>query len=239
MFNEINESSPLTWAKISNGFIVVKSDESDTKAKSRVNKLGNTVWERAYASIYGKITTLTIEENKFGETDIRVGIEFGEKRGVLTISQDSSYGRSFMAQIFNVDCSRQVIFQPWQKIDANGKKVSRLYLSYSRNESILWKYPEGTPEVKFVDTKKGKVVDPVSKANHEDFIETQIHAFINRNGLVYEKPVEDLTEEERAQLRAPKSTGTGIYNGEVEEMSVDQFLDRQNEDIDDLFSDIK
>jgi len=45
------------------------------------------------------------------------------------------------------------------------------------------------------------------------------------------------TEEERTQLRAPKSTGTGIYNGKMEEMSAEDFLNEDEAD-GELFDDI-
>jgi len=78
----------------------------------------------------------------------------------------------------------------------------------------------------------------VQKPNEADLqkameLDSELQDFLK--GASEPPQVEDLTQEERAQLRAPKSTSTGIYNGEVEEMSVEDFLDSAN---DDLFSDI-
>lgn len=217
MLKEVNlnekEGSKITWAKISNGLIVVNSDENDTKAKSRTNKLGNIVYERFYKSIYGIITTISVEENKFGETEVKVGLKHDEMIGVLSFNLESSYGRGFMSQIFNVDFSRGVEFTPWQKINEDGTKRTNLYLGYGKRESVKYALPEGTPEVKWVDTKKGKVVDPVSKAEHEDFLDIKLKELIQNNGLQYTKEISsteflessELTAEEQSQLRKPKS----------------------------------
>lgn len=229
MLTELNETSgsKVMWAKISNGMIVINSDESDPKAKSRVNKLGNTVYERFYKSIYGIITTITVEVNKFNETEVRVGLKHNDNSAVLSFNLDSSYGRGFLHQIFNVDLSRGVEFSPWQKVTEDGTKRSNLYLNYNKTEKVAYALPEGCPEVKWVQTKKGNVIDPVSKAEHDDFLDTRLNEFIQKNGLVYQKVesvLETLTDEEKKQLKAPKAEKV-VTNAPIHEASGDDFFD--------------
>jgi hypothetical protein len=236
MLTEINENSnvnPITWAKISNGLIVVNSDASDPKAKTRVNKLGNQVYERFYASIGGIITGLSVEENKFGETEVRVTLMNEEKKGVLSFNLDSAYGRGFLAQIFNVDLTKNVAFHPWQKVFEDGSKRTNLYLNYSKNEKVHYKLPEGTPEVKWVETKKGKVVDPVSKAEHDDFLDVKLKEFIANNNLTSNRPqmtgdefvqaVGELTDEEKKQLKKPTAEKVK-GSADITESSMDDFF---------------
>lgn len=203
-----NNSSQIMWAKISAGMIVLPADETDPKAKPRVNKVGKTVYERFYASISGWIKTLSVEENKFGEVEVRVGLEHDDNKAVLSFALDSSYGRGFIAQIFNVDLTKQINFCPWQKITEDGTKRTNLYLNYAKKVSVPYKLPEGAPEVKWVDTKKGKVIDPVSKAEFDDFIEQKLNDFIKSNNLVYENNtspvIEPLSDEEATELKAMK-----------------------------------
>jgi hypothetical protein len=234
MFKELNEGgSNLTWASISNGMIVVKSDESDPKAKSRVNKLGNTVWERYYRSIYGVITSIEVEENKFGEKDIKVGIQHESNTAILTIKAESSYGRSFYAQIFNADLTRGIEFTPWQKITEDGTKKTRLYLGYSKGQNVEWKLPNGTPEVIFVEVKGKKVVDNISQIKATDFLEEALTNFAKANGLDrslqsqnIDQLMEPLTDEEKKQLSKPKSSTKGVKsNITMEESSSDDFFD--------------
>lgn len=243
MLKELDEQtggSNITWATISNGMIVIKSDSNDPKAKSRINKLGNEIYERFYRSIAGQITAITIEENKFGETDVRVGLKNEGMIGVLTFKLDSSYGRSFLAQIFNVDFSKQVEFSPWQKVTEEGNKKTRLYLGYGNRQAVEWKLPEGTPEVKWVQTKKGNVVDPVSQAEHEDFLDVKLKELIVANNLVYTAAPSSMTSEEflemskplseseKAELKKPSANKSVKSNAEVIE----------NGDIDDLFNEL-
>lgn len=210
MLNEITNEGNTIYAGISNGRIVVKSDMSDSKAVSRMNKKGNEVYEHFYANIVGTIQSINVEENIFGEVDIRIGLEFQQKKGLLTFGLDSSYGRSFLAQIFNVDVSKPIIFTPWMKTTEDGTKKSRLYLAYDKKNPVIWKLPEGTPEVKWVETKKGNVIDPVSKAEHDSFLEEKLDAFIKEHNLVFTKldipegiDIEQLTAEEAKQLVSP------------------------------------
>ena len=210
--NENNNNKSITWLSISNGKIVTKVEEGTPKSVKRINKAGVEVWERFYDSVVGKIKTIDVLENKFGETQISVGIENGDNYGVLGFNLDSSYGRSFLKQIFNVDLSRDIIFAPWQKIDGD-KKVTRLYLSYSKQHKVEEKYPEGTPEIKFVDSKKGKLVDTLSKAQHDEFLEDKLKQFIETNGLVYQKSEKEIVEqplskEEMKELKSLKKTAS-------------------------------
>jgi hypothetical protein len=195
MFTELNETTNnITWARITNGCIVVRSNEDDTKAKSRVNKAGNTVHERFYKSIAGHITSLNIEENNFGETEIKVGIQNGDNIAVLSFNYDSAYGRGFLNQIFWVDLTKQVEFTPWLKELEDGSRRTNLYLNYGKKQSVEYKLPEGAPEIKWVETKKGKIIDSVSKVLFDEYMIDKLNDFIIKNNLVYQK-----TEQEKLQ----------------------------------------
>ncbi len=236
MLQEVNENSgsQVMWAKISQGMVVIPADETDPKAKSRVNKVGNKVYERFYGSIAGWIKTLSVEENKFGETDIRIGLEDGENKAVLTIPLDSSYGRGFLNQIFNVDLSKQVMFSPWMKITEDGTKRTNLYLNYGKRQSVEYKLPVGCPEIKWLETKKGKVIDPVSKAEHDEFLEVKLNEFIKTNNLTYDNSIKGvdidsmmapLTPEEQKQLVKPKAAKVVKTESVNVEPSDDDFFD--------------
>jgi hypothetical protein len=201
MLKEIETQKEVTWASISNGSIVVKSDASDSKAVKRINKKGVEVYERFYASIMGTIKTISLEDNIFGEKEIKIGILFGENNGVLTIKFDTSYGRSFLAQIFNVDLTKTISFNPWQK-KTDGTTKSALYLNYTNREKVEWKYPDNTPRVNFVAVKDKKIIDNISLINHQTFLEEKLLDFISANGLEYIKEKNELPENLK-HLQAP------------------------------------
>lgn len=197
MFTEINETAntSVKWCSISNGLICIKADEKTPGAKSRVNKLGNQVWEKFYKSIAGNIVGLGMSENKFGEREIRVRIENGDSVGILTIKADSSYGRGFFNQIFNVDLRKQVEFCPWQKITEDGSKRTNLYLNYQKRDKVEYKLPNGCPELIFHEIKGKKVLDVVSKAKQDEFLETELNKFILKNNLTFVKEATEKVEE--------------------------------------------
>jgi hypothetical protein len=236
--NEMTKNSNIVWAKISGGRIVVSADSSDPKAVSRTNKANNEVWERFYASIAGKITTLSVEDNKFGETDIKVGLEFGDKKGVLTFGLDSSYGRGFLNQIFNADLSKTISFTPWMKVTEEGTKRTNLYLNYGPKQSVEYKLPEGTPEVKWVETKKGKVIDPVSKADHDEFLEEKLAKFISENNLTYNNGLSSITSEEFLEMSKPLSEEekAQLKKPSAEKVSRTSAQIIDDGDLDDLFN---
>ena len=212
-FNEgtTNEQN-ITYANISNGQIVVRSTEDDPKAKGRINKLGNQVYERFFKSVTGVITGISVEENKFGEVDLRIKMLASEGTiGVLTIKLDSSYGRSFLEQIFNADLRKSITFTPWSKITDDDKKITKLYLNHGRSP-INRQLPEGTPEIKWVETKKGNIMDSVSKIAHDEFLEQKLNDLIKDNDLVWDNKLSSvnlgdlvdttpLTEAEKAELK--------------------------------------
>lgn len=238
-----NTETSIRWIGISNGMLVMKSDSSNPKAKSRINKLGNEVWEQFFQSLGPvNITSLNVETNKFDETNIYVGVNNpaikDQPKTILTIKMNSSYGRSFLNQIFNIDLSRMVTFNPWMKVAEDGTKKNRLYINYTTKEKIEWKLPEGTPEVKWVETKKGSVVDNVSQINHLTFLEEALIKLAKDNNLWIEKKTTDLgenvdtselTAEELAELKqikkANKVTQPRSPKSTIETQTQDDFFD--------------
>lgn len=233
------QTSNIHYLTISNGTLVKKVDASTPKAIARVNKLGETVYESHYASIVGKIKNISVETNKYDQKQIRVTITDANNMAVLTFNYESSYGRGFLRQIFNADLTKNIIFAPWSKIADDGKKITRLYLSYGRNMNVESKFPDGTPEVEWLDLKGKKVPDTRSQIAFESFLEDALNKFIKEKGLEYSKSTNDsnshldvtitspLTKEEKDELKSLKKNGkkksveneAGIYSSDdVEDM---------------------
>jgi hypothetical protein len=178
----------VRWITLSNGKFVMKVDQNDTKAVSRINKLGNQVWERVFASIGPvNIKTLTIQENPYGEKNIYIGVENPAMKSdmdtVIIIKAESAYGRSFFQQIFHIDLTRLVVFNPWTKVSEDGKKATRLYINYTNKEKSGFGFPEGTPQVIFHQIKGKTIVDVVSQVSQQDFLEEKLIELSKANGL--------------------------------------------------------
>lgn len=241
--NKSNHESSIRWIGISNGMLVTKSDSTNPKAKSRINKLGNEVWEQYFQSLGPVfIKSLTIDTNKFDETNIYVGVENPAMKDqpltILTIKLNSSYGRSFLSQIFNIDLTKMVVFNPWMKVSEDGKKANRLYINYTDKTKVLWKLPEGTPEVKWVETKKGSIIDSVSQINHVSFLEEALTKLSKDNGLWIDKKsttdlgenvdTSELSPEEIAKLKQIKKDNKvpteRVVKSNIETSSSDDFF---------------
>lgn len=242
---KLNSETNIHWLTIANGAIIKKVDEGTQGATPRINKLGKTIYEKHYASMVGRIKNITVETNKFDQKEIRVCIVDSKNTAVLTINWDSSYGRSFLKQIFNVDLTKNIIFSPWQKLGEDGKKISRLYLSYGKGQNVEMSYPKGTPEVEWLDVKGKKVADTKSQILFETHIESLLMKFISDNGLEYVKETTDdffsdevtkpLTQEEKSELNSLKKS---VKKGKKENPMNDIMMSSDDVDsLDDLFED--
>lgn len=213
MFTEITQKTNTTYAGISNGRIVVRVPEGTEKSVSRINKIGNTVHEKFYSSISGFIKSMTIEDGKY-EKQIKIYLENnngnGANQAVLSFKFDSAYGRSFFNQIFNVDFSKEVSFNPWTKVTDDGTKVNRLYLNYGgdRNNKVLYQLPTDCPQIKWITRGDKSILDTASKLDHEEWIETNFNKLVKDNNLVWQSTdtddVEPLTKDELLELKSMK-----------------------------------
>lgn len=215
MFGEINDNASVTYASIRDGRVIVKVPQGTEGSKSRVNKMGNTVFEKEFKFIMGHIKTIDVAEDKFGSTNISVALEFKEKRAVLQFGWNSAYGRTFLNQIFHVDFNKMVVFNPWSKVFEDGTKRNALYLSYTTGEKVKNEPLKDAPEVKWVKTKKGNVLDVASKINWDEWMTEQLQNFIKANNLVYVKQEEfvPLNAEELKEYEAMKKNKKDIIEG--------------------------
>lgn len=222
--NQEKKGTATRWLTLSNGMLIEKVDETNEKAKKRINKKGVEVYEKEWDFIYGEIKSIQVEDNQFGEKEIKVGIH-SDTHYVITIKFDSSYGRGFLAQIFNVDLSKVVIFTPWQKKFDDTTRTN-LYLSYhpgdlnkvyqpefikaySFKNKVEYKNPEGTPEIEWVTSKSGKsTINTATQIAYLDFMEEKLNQFIKDNNLVYvrtDRPqlvndMENISKQDKADI---------------------------------------
>lgn len=228
-------SNNVVYLTVAGGSLVQRVDEGSDGAKPRLNKKGVTVFEKTWASVAGKISNVSLEDNIFGEKQIRVGLKMGSNVAVITIKYDSSYGRDFLKQIFNVDLSRNVVIAPWQK-KFEDKTASKLYMKYGVDreaESVKNEYPSGTPTIEWIEQKgKPSVIDTRTKIAFDEFIEGLLNKFIDDNNLRYVKPTENefldeevvapLSKEEKQQLTSIKKN---VKKNKVEEDDFDSLDD--------------
>ena len=100
---------------------------------------------------------------------------------------------------------------------------SNLYLNYANREKVDYKLPNGCPQLVFQEIRGKKVLDSISKARQDEFLEMEVNKFILQNNLAYIKEtdsVEDsdyvapLTAEEAKELSKLKKETKVISSGD-------------------------
>lgn len=245
MFTEIQQTTNVTYAGISNGRIVVKVPEGTEKATARINKAGNKVYEKFFASISGTIKAMTIEESTY-EKQVRIYLERDNTFAVLSFKFDSAYGRSFFNQIFNVDFSKEITFTPWMKISDDGTKINRLYLNQGK-EKVNSELPSECPSIKWIKRGEKSILDTASKLDNEEWIEENFKKLVSDNSLTW-KPKDGDIKLERELYSEPENKSKGIMITVGDPLTKEEVIELENrrkkakknnsdtDDLDDLFN---
>lgn len=133
-------SSSKVYLKISNGRITREWKEQPkqdwvpidkellTRTISKGKNEGQTRWYVEYSDVSGKL--LNVEVKKVEKSNIiELYLQDGPETFILTIPEDSSYGKDFMLKMRNIDITREIYFSPWSMspdkwFELTGKKRS-------------------------------------------------------------------------------------------------------------------
>lgn len=148
------------YITILNGKFAVRVPEGTAGAIQRVNKLGNTVYEKFYDSFTAKLVNIRTRDSQYGknwEFDFR---DEGEV-WTLQLSYSNSFAKNLLKILPNADVTKEMKLQPAQKVE-DGKTKSSLFVS---QDGVTLKHahtrtnPNGMPEMKEVMVKGQKVLD--------------------------------------------------------------------------------
>lgn len=219
---ESTEEQKGRFLSVSNGKLIMKVDEGTAGAKSRINKLGNTVWEKSYAELSGTLTGVRIEEGTYGE-QIILTVDAGQVYNVC-ISMNSSYARSFFKSFHNIDKNKKLYMAPYSFVNQDGRKLNGITFKQD-NIKINTNYPEGTPEVNGKEIKGKWLYDSIQQAEQVESLTEQVNKWISTNNLLtLSKTKEEaivLTEEEQKELKQLKKN----VKSETKYMDSDTFFD--------------
>lgn len=222
----VSEKKSIKWLTVTRGALVEKVDEGE--GTSRINKLGNEVFEKFYERIGFKIEHMWIEDGKYGK-QIIISTHVGDNKVNITMNNDSSYARSFYSQIFNVELDKMMIFSPYSFQGDNGKTITGVSIKQD-NQKVEKQFPEGTPDVSFKE-KGGKfIVNNIEADERLEFLEKEINRLIEDNNLTppeswfttdndNDKP---LSDDEKAELKEAQKKGK---KANVESLDVDDDFD--------------
>ena len=157
---ESSSNQNMIFVGTLNGEFVVKTDNKDENAVSRVNKVGSTVFERHYNKLeglitdveiyhgdYGKILNLTISDNdpKTGDfVNYKLGLPF-----------NSNYAMGFLRRAHNIDFDKKITLFTGKYEDDKGKE--RTYMTVWQNgDKVAYYWTKETPR-DLPDMKQVKV----------------------------------------------------------------------------------
>ena len=151
-----NENKVNNYYNVSNGKIVRsfgKTKPEGIKTHERVNKNGETVYEQLFDFIQADIVDASLQSHEQYGDSIKLRMEGDGLTAELSILFDSSYGRSFLFKIPNVDIKKEFKISPYAFLNKEGKNIVGLNIHQS-GEKIINAYsrenPNGLPQLKKV-----------------------------------------------------------------------------------------
>ena len=186
-----NESQGgYTYLSFSKGRFTKRVPEGTENAKPRVLEMGpnegKTVWEITYDTLEGQILQIEVTEGAYGDRlniYLDVTIE-GDPEEILKIEMpfSSSYAKSFLKRLPNIDFSKDVVLRGYDILD-KAKGRTNYYLVPTQNGKIESAYtkenPNGFPDMKKIKVKGKDVWDDSEQL---DFFKALIDS-INFEGL--------------------------------------------------------
>ena len=139
-------------------------DENTPGAVKRVNKLGNTVFEKFYDSFTGKLLDIKVQDGNYGKTWNFV-FQDKEKIYTLQLSYSNSFATAFLKMLPNVDFSKEMKVSPSSK-EVDGKNKNSLFISQNGvvlKHAFTRENPNGMPDMEQVVVKGVTVWDDTKR----------------------------------------------------------------------------
>lgn len=146
------------YITILNGKFCVRVPQGTAGAVERVNKLGNTVYEKFYDSFEGKLINIRTQDSPYGKNWV---FDFRDEGEVyhLQLSYSNSYATNILKILPNIDITKEMKVQPAQRIE-DGKTKSSLFISQdgtTLKHAYTKDNPNGLPQMEQI-TIKGQLV---------------------------------------------------------------------------------
>lgn len=120
-----SENSNRIFLHITYGKLRFKTNENDSQAVSRENSKGNTVWERVFDFVSGKVTSIFYKEDEKYGNSFEVTLKDGEEKYQISFSEGDNYCNDFFSKLPNVDLNREIKIAPYDFLDKSKNKQRR------------------------------------------------------------------------------------------------------------------
>lgn len=116
-----NSAPKVTWAKIAQGKIVLTSKEQKDGYVARVNKLGNTVYEKFFEGFEGQLVSIRTQDGEYGCQYI-FSFKDGEDFVNIAIGCDSKYANHLLLRLLSnhIDIKQSFRIQPYSFVAEDG-----------------------------------------------------------------------------------------------------------------------
>lgn len=129
--------SNKTYLYIIGGKITQKVDKNTEGVVSRINKKEVEVWEKYYKFVAGKITSLAIDDTKFGKY-LNININDDDFDYVLAVACESSYFGNLINKIGNLDFLSEVQLSPYHFLPKDSAKMKSGITVYQNGDSVAY-----------------------------------------------------------------------------------------------------
>ena len=163
MLQEVGNSN-TTYLSIVGGNMVQKVDEDHPDARKREYETSDgakgTKWEKSWRNLSGFITGIDFEKSNFG-TQVRLTLQKGEERVILSFPYESDYFTDFAKRICGADLTKEVVINPYAmtvegkeykkrgiSLKQDGEKLGNYFFDFDKKKSL-----HGFPEVSASDRK--------------------------------------------------------------------------------------
>ena len=142
------------YITILQGKLCKRVDKDTEGAIERVNKLGNTVYEKFYDSFTGTLVSIKVQDGAYGKT-WNFGLSDNGEMYTLQLSYSNSFATQFLKMLPNIDVTKPIRISPSTKL-VDGKNQSSLFINQNGTpikHAYTKENPNGLPDMKQVLVK--------------------------------------------------------------------------------------
>lgn len=213
-----NETKGGDYIGVFEGRFSQRVTKETVGAIMRVNKIGNTVYEKYYTDFTGKLVDIKVRDGGvYGKQWMFVFLA-GGKNYIIQFPYSNSLSSSILKMLPNIDTSKLITLQPSRK-EEDGVMKSSIFV---KQDGQLVKYahtkvnPNGMPEKEIV-TVNGVAVSDYTK--QLEFLENMVNTTIvpKLEGSKEEVKNQEFGPTEKSSLDTLADGMTAVKNGEEDD----------------------
>lgn len=164
------------YITIYNGKFCQRVDRGTEGGVERINKLGNTVFEKFYDKFTAKLVSIKINDGTYGKS-WHFGFRDKGDLYILQLNYSNNFAQNLLKMLPNLDLSKEMTITPQVK-EVDGKNKSSLFINQD-NVSIKHAYtkdnPNGLPPMIEKIVKGQKIWDDTDRLEFlQKMVETEI-----------------------------------------------------------------